>query len=76
MRDSFCAQSDLMALTLWQRMLPIMAQILYRLCHLLGADYEQTMRTLQAGGEEASEILMIVGAPPVLGMAGGQNSSD
>lgn len=70
------AQSDLMALTLWQRMLPIMAQILYRLCHLLGADYEQTMRTLQAGGEEASEILIIVGTPPVLGMAGEQNSWD
>ena len=65
-----------MALTLWQRMLQIMAQILYRLCHLLGADYEHTMRTLQAGGEEASEILIIVGTPPVLGMAGKQKSWD
>lgn len=69
-------QSDLMALTLWQRMLQIMAQILYRLCHLLGADYERTMRTLQTGGEEASEILIVVGTPPVLGMAGKQKSWD
>lgn len=53
-------QTDLMALTLWQRILPLMAQILYRLCHLLGADFEQTMHTLQAGGDEATEILLIL----------------
>ena len=59
-------QADLMALTLWQRILPIMAQILYRLCHLLGADFEQTMQTLQAGGDESEEIMLMISMLPVL----------
>ena len=58
-------QADLMALTLWQRILPIMAQILYRLCHLLGADFEQTMQTLQAGGDESEEIILMISMLPV-----------
>ena len=58
-------QTDLMALTLWQRILPIMAQILYRLCHLLGADFEQTMQTLQAGGDEGEEIILMLSMVPV-----------
>ena len=59
-------QSDLMALTLWQRILPIIAQILYRLCHLLGADFEQAMRTLQAGGNESEEIILMISTPLAL----------
>ena len=59
-------QADLMALTLWQRILPIIAQILYRLCHLLGADFEQAMRTLQAGGNESEEIILIISTPLAL----------
>ena len=59
-------QADLMALTLWQRILPIMAQILYRLCHLLGEDLEQTMQTLQAGGDESEEIMLMISMLPVL----------
>ena len=58
-------QTDLMALTLWQRILPIMAQILYRLCHLLCADFEQTMQTLQAGGDEGEEIILMLSMVPV-----------
>ena len=59
-------QADLMSLTLWQRILPVIAQILYRLCHLLGADFEQAMRTLQAGGEEAAQILLIIDTAPAM----------
>ena len=59
-------QADLMALTLWQRILPIIAQILYRLCHLLGADFEQAMRTLQAGGNESEEIILMISTPLAL----------
>lgn len=70
------AQTDLMALTLWQRILPVMAQILYRLCHLLGADFEQAMHTLQAGGEEAVEILLIIDAEPAGDWQQRQNSRD
>ncbi len=58
-------QADLMALTLWQRILLIMALILYRLCHLLGADFEQTMQTLQAGGDESEEIMLMISMLPV-----------
>ncbi len=54
------AQGDLMALTLWQRILPVIAKVMYRLCHLLGADFEQAMLTLQAGGQEADEILAYI----------------
>jgi hypothetical protein len=42
-----------------------MAQILYRLCHLLGADFEQTMQTLQAGGDEGEEIILMLSMVPV-----------
>ena len=56
-------QGDLMALTLWQRILPVIAQVMYRLCLLLGADFEQTMHTLQNGGQEAGEILAIINLP-------------
>ena len=49
-----------------QRILPIMAQILYRLCHLLGEDLEQTMQTLQAGGDESEEIMLMISMLPVL----------
>ena len=59
-------QADLMALTLWQRILPIMAQILYSLCHLLGADFEQTMQILQTGGDESEEIMFMISMLPVL----------
>ena len=59
-------QADLMALTLWQRILLIIAQILYRLCHLLGADFEQAMRTLQAGGNESEEIILMISTPLAL----------
>ena len=54
------AQGDLMALTLWQRILPLIAKVMYRLCQLLGADFEQTMHTLQAGGQDADEILSYI----------------
>lgn len=57
------AQDDLMALTLWQRILPVIAKVMYRLCHLLGADFEQAMHTLQAGGLEADEILSYISVP-------------
>ena len=56
-------QGDLMALTLWQRILPVIAQVMYRLCQLLGADFEQTMRNLQAGGQEADEIMYYISTP-------------
>ena len=59
-------QADLLALTRWQRILPIIAQILYRLCHLLGADFEQAMRTLQAGGNESEEIILMISTPLAL----------
>lgn len=53
-------QGDLMPLTLWQRILPVIATIMYKLCHLLGADFEQTMHAIQAGGQEADEILAYI----------------
>jgi len=56
-------QGDLMVITLWQRILPIIAKMMYRLCHLLGADFEQTMQTIQAGGQEADEILAFINLP-------------
>jgi hypothetical protein len=56
-------QGDLMPLTLWQRILPVIATVIYRLCHLLGADFEQTMQTIQAGGQEADEILAYISLP-------------
>ncbi len=56
-------QGDLMPLTLWQRILPVLATVMHRLCHLLGADFEQTMHTLQAGGQEADEILAFISLP-------------
>lgn len=56
-------QGDLMALTLWQRILPVIAQVMYRLCQLLGADFEQTMHTLQTGGQEADEIMYYISIP-------------
>ena len=37
--------------------------MMYRLCHLLGADFEQTMQTIQAGGQEADEILAFINLP-------------
>ena len=56
-------QGDLMPLTLWQRILPVIATVIYRLCHLLGADFEQTMRTIQAGDQEADEIMAYISIP-------------
>ena len=56
-------QGDLMPLTLWQRILPVIAKVMYRLCNLLGADFEQAMRTIQAGGQEAEEILAYIRMP-------------
>ena len=53
-------QGDLMTLTLWQRILPVIATVMYKLCHLLGADFEQTMQTIQPGGQEADEILAYI----------------
>ena len=53
-------QGDLMPLTLWQRILPVIVKVMHRLCLLLSADYEQTMHTLQAGGKEAGEILFLI----------------
>ena len=57
------AQGDLMPLTLWQRILAVLATVMHRLCYLLGADFEQTMHTLQAGGQEADEILSFISLP-------------
>jgi len=56
-------QGDLMTLTLWQRILPVIATVMYKLCHLLGADFEQTMQTIQPGGQEADEILAYISIP-------------
>ena len=56
-------QGDLMPLTLWQRILPVIATVMYKLCHLLGADFEQTMHTIQTGGQEADEILAYISIP-------------
>ena len=56
-------QGDLMPLTLWQRILPVIATVMYKLCILLGADFEQTMHTIQTGGQEADEILSYISIP-------------
>ena len=56
-------QGDLMPLTLWQRILPVIATVMYKLCRLLGADFEQTMQTIQASGQEADEILTYISIP-------------
>ena len=37
-----------------------------RVCHLIGADFEQAMRTLHNGGDEAAEILLIIENLPAM----------
>jgi hypothetical protein len=63
-------QGDLMTLTLWQRILAVIAMVMYKLCLLLGADFEQTMHTIQAGGQEADEILAYISIPVPLSRRG------
>ena len=56
-------QGDLMTITLWQCILPVIAQVMYRLCQLLGADFEQTMHTLQSDGQMTDEIMNFISIP-------------
>lgn len=55
-------QEEVFALTLWQRILPIIKKILVELCALLDIDYDETMRTICSDNTKATRIFRMIRA--------------
>lgn len=55
-------QEEVFALTLWQRILPVIRKILVELCFLLDIDYDETMTTICSDNTKATRIFRMLRA--------------